>query len=424
MSKARYQKGCVSLIKNGSGQPVWVFRWRTTLPDGKRVPRQKVIGTPERFNSKAAAEKAAAGLRLLINADGPNELKAITMQALIEHYKKTELIDQGDEGKSFSTRHRYESCLRRWIEPRWGTHQLGEIKTVAVEQWLRQVDRANGTKAKIRNLMGTLFNHAIRWEFTDRNPITGPVRGSGVRQSSKRARVPDVLTIEEMQALLAALDVRERTLVFLAMVTGLRMGELAGLKWKDADFANLLLHVERSVVYQVVGRCKTEASKKPVPLDEYLAQDLLEWYRYAPCVGPEDWIFASTCKRAGKKRGQVPLWLQPVMRYHVVPAARRVGITKRLGWHTFRHTYSTLLKDNGEDVKVVQELLRHASVKITLDIYTQAMTPAKRKAQSRVVAMIRPELRGNGGVSEGKAEDCVHEIVHGNLPENDAKSLI
>jgi len=113
MSKAGYQKGCVSLIKNGSGKPVWVFRWRTTLLDGKRVPRQKVIGTPERYNNKAAAEKAAAGLRLLINADGPNELKAVTMQAFIEHYKKTELIDQGDEGKSFSTRHRYEGCLRR-----------------------------------------------------------------------------------------------------------------------------------------------------------------------------------------------------------------------------------------------------------------------------------------------------------------------
>jgi integrase len=98
--------------------------------------------------------------------------------------------------------------------------------------------------------MGALFNHAIRREFTDRNPITGPVRGSGVRQSSKRSRIPDVLTIEEMQALLTELAIRERTLVFLAMATGLRMGELAGLKWKDVDFANLLLHVERSVVYQ------------------------------------------------------------------------------------------------------------------------------------------------------------------------------
>lgn len=67
-------------------------------------------------------------------ADGPNGMKAITMQALIGHYRKTELIDQGDEGESFSTHHRYESCLRYWIESRGGDYLLGDIKTVAVEQ--------------------------------------------------------------------------------------------------------------------------------------------------------------------------------------------------------------------------------------------------------------------------------------------------
>jgi integrase len=71
-----------------------------------------------------------------------------------------------------------------------------------------------------------------------------------------------------------------------------------------------------------------------------------------------------------------------------------VGITKRIGFHTFRHTYSTLLKANGEDVKTVQELLRHASSQITMDIYTQAVNPAKRKAQSRVVKMLWPSQQG------------------------------
>jgi len=77
------------------------------------------------------------------------------------------------------------------------------------------------------------------------------------------------------------------------------------------------------------------------------------------------------------------------MSYHIQPAAKRVGITKHIGWHTFRHTYTTLLHANGEDVKVVQELLRHGSAKITMDVYAQAVTSAKRKAQGRVVAMLR-----------------------------------
>jgi integrase len=62
-----------------------------------------------------------------------------------------------------------------------------------------------------------------------------------------------------------------------------------------------------------------------------------------------------------------------------------------IGWHTFRHSYATQLKANGEDVKVVQESLRHANSRITLDTYTQALTPAKRQAQTKVVRMILPK---------------------------------
>ena len=58
------------------------------------------------------------------------------------------------------------------------------------------------------------------------------------------------------------------------------------------------------------------------------------------------------------------------------------------GWHTFRHTYATLLKGNGEDLKVVQELMRHANISVTLNIYAQAIAQSKRDAQSRVVSLL------------------------------------
>ena len=196
-----------------------------------------------------------------------------------------------------------------------------------------------------------------------------------------------------MQAIVAELGLRERVLLFLDMATGLRRGELAGIKWGDIDFENLEIDVRRSVVDQVVGRCKTEASQKKMPLDEFTAQDLREWYGETPYRDPEDWVFASNSRRAGKKRGKQPLWLQTVMRYHIQPVVKKLGINKRVSWHTFRRTYTSLLTANHEDVKVVQELLRHGSVKVTMDIYAQAQMPAKRKAQQKVVAMVRPEAR-------------------------------
>jgi site-specific recombinase XerD len=71
-------------------------------------------------------------------------------------------------------------------------------------------------------------------------------------------------------------------------------------------------------------------------------------------------------------------------------AAARAEISKRITWHTFRHTFSTLLIANGEDIKVVQELMRHGTARITVEIYSQAITKIKRRAQTRVVRMIMP----------------------------------
>jgi len=60
-------------------------------------------------------------------------------------------------------------------------------------------------------------------------------------------------------------------------------------------------------------------------------------------------------------KGRKPLWPESLWRRYGKPAVRKAGISKRVGWHTFGHSYATLLKDNGEDIKVVQELLRHAN---------------------------------------------------------------
>ena len=79
------------------------------------------------------------------------------------------------------------------------------------------------------------------------------------------------------------------------------------------------------------------------------------------------------------------------MRRHILPVARKLGIAKRIGWHTFRHTYSTLLRCIGAELKIMQELLRHSTIRVTLDTYTQAVTTAKRMAQEAVVALLFPE---------------------------------
>ncbi|MGB7602743.1 MAG: tyrosine-type recombinase/integrase, partial [Candidatus Sulfotelmatobacter sp.] len=100
---------------------------------------------------------------------------------------------------------------------------------------------------------------------------------------------------------------------------------------------------------------------------------------------PDNWVFANE-----HHRGRHPYWGQAILRRIIRPIAERIGIRKRIGWHTFRHTYSTLLRSVGTEFKVMQELLRHSSPRSTIDIYTQAVTPAKHVAQAAVLTLIFP----------------------------------
>jgi integrase len=167
--------------------------------------------------------------------------------------------------------------------------------------------------------MSLLFNHGRRHEICDHNPI------QWVRQSAKRRTAPDILTSSEVQSLLANLRGRERTLVLLAVTTGLRRSELFALKWKDVDFHAKQIHVTRSIVQNVVGLCKTESSQKPVPAHHDLVEALREWHGQTPYQSSESWVFASPVNQ-----GRWPYLAQQIMRHHILPVARKHYETNRL----------------------------------------------------------------------------------------------
>ena len=129
-----------------------------------------------------------------------------------------------------------------------------------------------------------------------------------------------------------------------------------------------------------------------IPMDVRIAKLLQEWRTVSKYSGSQEYIFATESNRAGDQRGKQPVSLAKVMHYHIQHVARAVGITKKIGWHTLRHTFATSLHHNGEGIKIVQELLRHSSSRITMDIYAQAVTEDKRRAQSKTVPSVRIRL--------------------------------
>jgi integrase len=294
------------------------------------------------------------GLRLDINTKAISvSSDPLTVDQLIEHYAQTELTEANV--KTTRTKEVYRHQLTKVISPRWGTHRLKDVQPIAVETWLNGMKVAPGTKAKTKGVMSVLFQHAMRYGWSTTNPIRL------VRQSALPLQEEVVLVPAEIAALLSELRDPFYTLILLVSVTGLRRGELFGLKWEDVDFEQAEIGVVRSVVDQVEGPPKTLASRRPLPMSPALASALENWRKVTNYPDPQDWIFASH-----QALGRKPFWPDAVLKRHVLPAAERAGITKRLGWHSFRRTLATLLQSSGASVKTTQELLRHSSPVMTM----------------------------------------------------------
>ena len=289
--------------------------------------------------------------------------------ALLDRYLLEELPDL-----RHSTASAYRSYAENHIRPKWSDYGISDIKPFAVEEWLKKLDLAAKSKGQIRTIMRSLFNSAMRWELIQLGE--NPMKLVRVRGISKREREPRVLTLAEFQSLLRYIeDEPFRTMVLLDIATGLRASELLALKWCDVNWSELTLSVRRAIVDDVTDDVKTKSSKAGLPLDPDLGELLLAWKSATEFNRDEDWVFASPFHG-----GEKPYRAWGVQQWRIRPAAVLAGLGKGVGWHTFRHTFRTLLDEIGAPLKVQQELMRHADIRCMGRRWTRAS--AARKARS------------------------------------------
>jgi integrase len=205
----------------------------------------------------------------------------------------------------------------------------------------------------------------------------------GIAPKEKQVYSPD-----QVVAILGALEEPTRTIVHLAVRTGLRKSEIQGLQWEDLDVDNEQLHIRRTVWFgknrtpgglpYSVGETKTASSAAAVPIDTELLEALLR-------LRPENatgWIFRS--RRDG---GQHPRHLSNLESTAITPKLESIGVPW-LGWHAFRHTFATMLNDEGIDMKTRQALLRHSDPHTTEAVYTHANVEAMRRGSDAVGAKL------------------------------------
>jgi integrase len=228
-------------------------------------------------------------------------------------------------------------------------------KALKVEQWLKELKHSPKTKSNIKGLLHRIFEYAMKWEIleTQRNPMQ-LVEIKGV---TKRVRKKVVLTVEQYQALLAELPYHIQVMVMIAMCLGLRVSEIRALQWPDFDLKGRILTLTRSIVGRYVWNGgKTGASEDEVFLDSKLVSVLEDWRKQ--CVEtPEAWLFAN----ADTKR---PVHGDAIQKDYLRPAGEKIRL-QGVGWHSFRHTYRTLIDDIGTPLGVQERLMRHADIKTT-----------------------------------------------------------
>lgn len=375
--RERLQNGSLTIEERSNGK-VWIFRWREMYADGSIKQRKVTIGPANKL-TKTQAQRKADEYRPQVNSPLPiKDSGNFSVAELVDHYKERELGT--GSGKAEKPRKAYLYIFTNYIIPKWGSLPLRAVKAVAVEDWMKTLPLANGSKAKVREVFGAAFRHAIRHELYPTNPI------ASVRQVRKRAVEPEILEPAEILAILKELDGIEpvRTAFLIAAVMGMRRSEIFGLKWADVDFGRAILHVRRSFVDGVVGAPKTESSRRPLPIPPPALEALKAWREKSSYTKPDDWVFASDISF-----GKQPLWPGTLWQRNVVPAIERVGITKpKLGWHSLRRSYASLLLSTGASLRVSMELMRHSTAEMTLSTYAQTVGDEKREAGSKVASLV------------------------------------
>ncbi len=370
IERVRYQRGTVEFHVN-TGK--YYFRFR----DADRRRRSVLLGTADELSTAAKLKRATDEMRAKVNAKLETTKSGMLMSELIVKYKKERMPER------YSTRHGYLSKLKNHIEPRWGTTPVADMMNSAyvVEQWLKQLVAAPKSKVHIRGVISVLLEYAM---LLGKVPVgRNPMELVKIEGASKRVKQPKNLTFSQFIHLLSFLREPYRTMAVLAGALGLRCSEFDGLIWRDISFDNQMLSVERAVVRGRVDDVKTRFSKQKLPLDPAVMEVLKRWKEQSQFTHEEDWVFASSAK-LGKK----PIHAQAAQDWALAPAGIKAGLG-RIGWHDLRHSYRTWLDATGAPISVQRELMRHASITTTMDIYGGAVPETQREANKNVVGMLK-----------------------------------
>jgi integrase len=276
----------------------------------------------------------------------------------------------------------YEGHTRKHF-PEFASIKMNRITAPMIEKFIMERQAARmpiNTIRKIIVSLNQIFKYAARHGYIHQNPMLLAERPREPQdhesQSIKNIRV---LNPSEISTFLAAeKNQKYRTMFMLAIMSGLRQGELIGLKWSDVDWRASQITVERTFNNQAWYQPKTKGSRRRIDLGPAMLRELKMW-RLACPSNELDLVFPN---EAGG-----PINHNNLVVRHFRPSMKSAGIEK-IRWHDLRHTYASLLVEQGENIKYIQSQLGHSSPTVTLNVYAHLMKPTNQEAALRLEGTI------------------------------------
>lgn len=383
MAKRGQGEGSISKRPDGTW---WARITIGKTPDGKQK-RKAFYGKTR----KEVQEKLTAALN-----DINNNTYIEPSKMTVEQWMYTWLRDYKRNSVKPKTYAAYEAHVRNHIAPDLGNYTLASLRNDMVQRFVNGLADKDLKSITIERIVGTLKTALIQAVDNDlivKNPA------ARIKMPLEQEHTPRVLTIEEQKKFVdAAKGHRNGEIFLLILGTGLRIGEALALTWDDIDFENHILSVNRTQVeycdhidgktiyHRGYSSPKTKAGKRTIPLIPSMVDLLLqikelreqEKAKFKAAYQDSGLLF---CNYYGVS-----------LNYSAISDKMR-DICKESGLegvhpHTLRHTFATRGLENGIDLKVMQELLGHSSIKMTADLYTHVLPETKKSSMMKLADTI------------------------------------
>jgi integrase len=339
IARRRYQTGC--LFIRGKRRKVWVARWREDVirPDGSlgRTMRSEVLALVSELPKREAHKLLEARLR-------PVNQGRQCPQSIVSFEQFTR--EQWEPAVSPLLKRNsivlYRKVLRKHLLPAFGHSRLCDIQRAELQRFFSEKLTQGFSPHHVhgmRTAMSKVLSTAVEWGHLDRNPLHGLRLGERIN-----IREHVFLSPAQLQLLLPTLPEPCRTLASLAVLTGIRIGELLALRWKHVNFLRKAIRIRENVSGRYFGTPKTRQSKRTIPLSAPVVKVLAEHKQRCKQSTQDSLLFSG--------KSGMPLSADHLRRKVLQPACRKLGLP-RIGWHSFRHTHATLFEQTGESRRAI-----------------------------------------------------------------------